>query len=289
MAVLIGKDTQVLIQGITGRQGNYHTLKMLEYGVRVVGGVTPGRGGQEVHRIPVFSSISEARERFLIDASMILVPPTGVLRAAFEAIENKIPLIVIITEFVPVHDVMIINSLARRNGCRVVGPNTIGLISPGKSKVGIMPGNLYNEGNVGIISRSGTLTHEISSNLTFNGMGQSTAIGIGGDPVKGMDFTDALDLFRYDGETESVIMIGEIGGTGEEEAARYIKETSYPKPVFAFIAGRTAPPEKKMGHAGAMVQKGAGTVQSKVKSLADSGVMVAQTLEELVQMVKSVD
>ncbi|MHB8917067.1 MAG: succinate--CoA ligase subunit alpha [Desulfocucumaceae bacterium] len=286
MSVLVHPNTQVIIQGATGKQGLYHTQRMLEYNVSLVGGVTPGKGGQKVHGVPVFDTVKEVRSHFQVDASMILVPPAGVLGAAVEAIENQIPLIVIIAEFVPLHDSLIIKSMALKKGVRVIGPNTIGVISPGKSKVGIMPGYIYSEGNVGIISRSGTLTHEVSSNLTYKGIGQSTCICIGGDPVKGTDFVDALKLFREDDQTEAVIMIGEIGGAGEELAAKYVKENGYPKKIAAFIAGQTAPAGKRMGHAGAIVSRGFGTTESKIKNLREAGITIAKTLDELLKVVQ---
>ena len=283
MAILVNKDTRVIIQGATGKQGQYHTLKMLEYNVKVMGGVTPGKGGQQVHGVPVYDTISEAKRRLKIDASMILVPPEGVLGASLEAIENRIPLIVIITEFVPFHDTLRIRSMAAKAGLCAVGPNTMGVISPGQSKVGIMPGFLYSEGDVGIISRSGTLTHEVASNLTYRGIGQSSCVGIGGDIIRGTDFVDVLRLFREDEQTQAIVMIGEIGGACEEMAAKYIKENGYPKKIIAFIAGQTAPAEKKMGHAGAIVSKGFGTAESKIKNLEDAGVVVVRRLNEILQ------
>ncbi|SFR10672.1 succinate--CoA ligase subunit alpha [Desulfoscipio geothermicus] len=286
MAILVNPDTRVIIQGITGKQGTYHALKMLEYNVHVVGGVTPGKGGQKVHGVTVYDTVAAAKKEHQVDASMIMVPPAGVLSAAIEAIDNKIPLIVIITEFVPVHDSLVIRNMARKAGVRVIGPNTIGVISPGKGKVGIMPGYIYSEGSVGIISRSGTLTHEVSSNLTYKGIGQSTCVCIGGDPVKGTDFVDALHLFRDDDQTETVVMIGEIGGAGEELAAKYVIENGYPKKIVAFIAGQTAPAGKKMGHAGAIVSEGFGTAESKIKSLGEAGITVVRTLDELLQAVQ---
>lgn len=286
MAILVNKDTQVIIQGATGKQGTYHTLQMLEYNVNVVGGVSPGKGGQRVRGVPVFDTVSEAKKHHHVDASMILVPPAGVLTAALEAIENRIPLIVIVTEFVPLHDTLIIRRAAAGKKVRVVGPNTIGIISPGKSKVGVMPGFLYREGKIGIISRSGTLTHEIASNLSYKGMGQSTCVCIGGDMIKVMDFVDVLKLFRNDEQTEAVIMIGEIGGASEEMAAQYFKEEGYPKKILAFIAGLTAPAERKMGHAGAIISKGFGTAKSKMKHLEEAGVIVVRNLKEIIQNVQ---
>ena len=283
MSILITEETQVVVQGITGTQGRYHTERMLEYNVKVVGGVTPGKGGDRVLGLPVYDTVTEAKAHHRIDASMIMVPAAGVLGASLEAMEQEIPLIVVITEFVPIHDALTIRSLAVEKDACVVGPNTIGIISPERSKVGIMPGFIYSRGNIGIVSRSGTLTHEIASNLTYRGMGQSTCIGIGGDAVKKTDFIDVLKLFRDDDETEKVVLIGEIGGTGEETAARYLKESNYPKEVVAYIAGLTAPREKRMGHAGAIISRGFGTPESKVKSLTEAGVKVAKTLDEVLE------
>lgn len=286
MSILVNAETRVLIQGITGTQGRYHALKMLEYNVKVIGGVTPGRGGERICDLPVYDTVSEAKTNHRIDATMIIVPAAGVLEAAVEAMESRIPLIVIITEFVPFHDALLIRSLALKNDLCVVGPNTIGIISPERSKVGIMPGFIYSRGDVGIISRSGTLTHEIASNLTYRGIGQSTCIGIGGDAVKKTDFIDVLKMFRDDKETRKIIMIGEIGGSGEEIAARYIRESDYPKKVVAYIAGLTAPREKRMGHAGAIISQGFGTPEFKIKHLTDAGVSVAESMDELLQLVK---
>ena len=284
MAILVNRDTQVLIQGAAGRQGRYHTLQMLEYNVKVVGGVSPGKGGQRVHGVPIYDTVAEAKKEFQIDATMILVPPAGVLAASLEAIENKIPLIVIITEFVPFHDTLVIRSAAAKEKVRVIGPNTIGVISPGLSKVGVMPGFIYSGGRIGIISRSGTLTHEVASSLTYKGIGQSTCVCIGGDMIKVTDFVDVLRLFRDDEQTDIVIMIGEIGGASEEMAAQYLKEEGYPKKTMAFIAGLTAPAEKKMGHAGAIVSKGLGTAESKMKHLSEAGVIVVRDLYEILQI-----
>ncbi len=286
MAILVNEDTRVIIQGATGKQGSFHTQRMLEYGTEVVGGVTPGKGGQAIHGVPIFDTISEAKRITRVNASMIMVPPAGVMSAAIESIENKIPLVVVITEFVPFHDMLVIKRVAQKEGIRIIGPNTFGVISPGKSQIGIMPGFIYGEGNIGIIARSGTLTHEIASNLRYMGMGPSTCVGIGGDPTKGSDFVDILKLFRDDDETKSILLVGEIGGANEEMAAKYIKETGYPKKISAFIAGSTAPAEKRMGHAGAIISGGLGTADSKVKSLEAAGVTVARTLEEVLELAK---
>ena len=286
MAILVNEDTRVIIQGATGKQGSFHTQRMLEYGTKVVGGVTPGKGGQTVHGVTIFDTISEAKRITRVNASMIMVPPAGVMSAAIESIENKIPLVVIITEFVPFHDMLVIKRVAQKEGIRIIGPNTFGVISPGKSQIGIMPGFIYGEGNIGIIARSGTLTHEIASNLRYMGMGPSTCVGIGGDPTKGSDFVDILKLFRDDDETKSILLVGEIGGANEEMAAKYIKETGYPKKISAFIAGSTAPAEKRMGHAGAIISGGLGTTDSKIKSLEAAGVTVARTLEEVLELAK---
>jgi succinyl-CoA synthetase alpha subunit len=279
MSILVDGKTKVLIQGITGKQGSYHTDRMLEYNMEVAAGVSPGKGGRIVSGVPVYDTVAEAVAAHEVDASLILVPPPFVLAAATEAVQAGIPLVVLVTEHVPVHDAMRIRELAKAKGVRLVGPNTIGVISPGKGKVGIMPGYIYSPGRVGIISRSGTLTHEISSNLTYRGIGQSTCIGIGGDLVIGMDFVDALELFRDDGETDVIVMIGEIGGVAEEVAADYIRKTGYPKKIIAFIAGLTAPEGKKMGHAGAIISGGMGLAASKVEALQNSGVKVAKTLD----------
>jgi len=281
VSILVDAETRVIIQGITGRQGRFHAEKLLEYKVNLVGGITPGKSGQAVHGVPVFDTISEARQTVDFDATMILVPIAGVLDAALEAIENRVSLIIVIPEFVPVHDAMIMREAARDAGVRLVGPNTVGVISPGKSKVGMMPGFIYKSGDVGIISRSGTLTHEISSNLTYRGIGQSSCICIGGDICKGTDFIDIFKLFKDDKETRSVIMIGEIGGASEEIAADYLMETSYPKKVIAYIAGRNAPDDKKMGHAGAIVSSGVGTAESKIIALEKAGVIVVERMDEI--------
>ncbi len=282
MAILIHRDTRIIVQGITGSQGALHTALSLEYGVKVVGGVVPGRGGESVHGVPVFDSVKQAMANGRVDGSLILVPPSAVREAAFEALENRIPLTVMVAENVPVHDTLRLRQLAGTMNLRLVGPNTIGIISPGKSKMGIMPGFLYKEGAVGVVSRSGTLTHEVASNLSLRGIGQSTCVGIGGDPVVGMSFIEALDLFREDPETKAVVLIGEIGGSAEEDAAVYAKETGFPKPIFAFIAGQAAPAGKRMGHAGAILEKGARSAKEKMEYLSSKGVRVARKVEDLI-------
>jgi len=282
MAILVHRETRIIIQGMTGTQGALHTALSLEYGAKVVGGVVPGWGGEKVHGVPVFDSVKQAMAAEKVDGSLILVPPAAVSDAAFESLENGVPLTVVVAENVPIHDTLRIRQLARSLRLRLVGPNTIGIISPGKSKMGIMPGFLYKEGAVGIVSRSGTLTHEVASNLSLRGVGQSTCVGIGGDPVVGMSFIEALDLFREDPETRAVVMIGEIGGSAEEDAAGYAAETGFPKPIFAFIAGQAAPPGKRMGHAGAILEKGARDAREKMDYLASQGVRVARKVEDLI-------
>ncbi|MGQ9695571.1 MAG: succinate--CoA ligase subunit alpha [Thermodesulfobacteriota bacterium] len=281
MAILIDNNTQVIVQGITGYQGSLHTALSLEYGTKIIGGVVPGKGGEKVHGVSVFDSVSQILKSERVDATLILVPPPVVKEAALEAIENKIPLIVIITEHVPVHDTLQICQQAQAWGVHVIGPNTIGVISPGKCKVGVMPGFLYQEGPIGIVSRSGTLTHEVASNLTSLGIGQSTCVGIGGDAVIGTNFVKILELFRHDGQTKAIVLIGEIGGQMEEEAAVYFQESNFPKPLFAFIAGQSAPPGKRMGHAGAILEKNTRHAQQKMEFLTHQGIKVAQGVEEI--------
>ncbi len=284
MSILINEDTQVIIQGITGKQGRSHAEKMLKYNVKVVGGVSPGKAGQNVLGIPVFDTVAEAKKYTRVDATMILVPPAGALMASLEAFASKIPFVVVITEFIPFHDALLIRRMGLKENICVLGPNTIGAISPGKSKIGVMPGFIYSQGNVGIISRSGTLTHEIASNMTYRGLGQSTCVCIGGDMCRNLNFIDVLKMFREDDETESVVMIGEIGGAGEEIAARYIRETGYPKKIVAFIAGSRAPEGKKMGHAGAIISNGIGTAESKLKTLEDAGVLIARKMDDIMNI-----
>lgn len=286
MAILIDQSSRVILQGATGRQGRYHLPKMVDYGVDVIGGVSPGKGGQSVGGVPVFDTVKEAVSSEAADVSMIMVPPAGVLSAAAEAISNRIPLIVIITEHVPFHDSLRIRFMAKAAGLQIIGPNTVGVTSPGKCKASVSPASIFMPGSVGVISRSGTLTHEVASILTYRGIGQSTCVCIGGDMVKTINFIDLLRQFREDDETEAVIMIGEIGGAGEELAATYIRETGYAKPVIAYIAGATAPPEKKMGHSGAIISHGTGTAASKIAQLKAAGVRVVKRLDDVLDLLK---
>lgn len=281
MSILINAATRVLVQGLTGREGRFHAEQMLAYGTTVVGGVTPGRGGQEVLGLPVFDSVAEAVTRTGAEASVVFVPAPLAADAACEAASAGLKLVVVITEHVPVLDMVRAREAVRAHGARLIGPNCPGIISPGQCKMGIMPGYIHQPGSVGLMSRSGTLTYEAVHQLTAAGLGQSTCVGIGGDPVPGMGFIDLLELFRHDPQTEAVGLIGEIGGDAEERAAAYIMETKYEKPVFGFIAGLTAPPGKRMGHAGAIISgsgRNAGTGQAKVAALREAGVTVIEEL-----------
>ena len=286
MAILVDKNTNVVVQGITGREGSFHTRLMLEYGTRILAGVTPGKGGSSVHGVPVYDSVQEAIDQHPgINTSIMFVPAPYASDAVYEAIDAGIKTIVVITEHIPVHETMVFVREARRKNVWLIGPNTPGVISPGKSRVGILPGHIFMPGPVGMISRSGTLTYEIAYALTRRGMGQSTAVGIGGDPITGMDFIDVLEVFKKDDETKLVVLVGEIGGDMEERAARYIAETRYPKPVVAYIAGKTAPSEKRMGHAGAIISMGTGLYEDKIRALKEAGVSVAETFLELPELV----
>jgi len=281
MGILVDENTEVIVQGITGQQGIFHSDYMKQYGTNIVAGVTPGKGGKEVNDIPVFNTVERAKEEVGGNTSIIFVPAPFAKDAAFEAIEAGLDPVVIITESIPVQDSAKIMRLAEMNDTTIIGPNTPGIISPGKSKVGIMPNHIFEEGDIGLVSRSGTLTYEIVNTISKKGHGQSTAFGLGGDPIVGMDFIDALELYEDDPGTDAVIMIGEIGGSAEEKAAKYIKE-GYDKPVVAYIAGRTAPEGKRMGHAGAIVSEGGtGTAESKIKALKNAGVSVAKMPTEI--------
>ena len=287
MAIYVGGDTRVIVQGITGRQGRLHTELMLKYGTRIVAGVTPGRGGEEVVGIPVYDTVKEALSEYEAEASIIFVPSPFALDASLEAIEGGIKLLVIITEGVPVKDAIRILNYASKNNVTVIGPNSPGIIAPDRCKIGIMPEDLFVSGEVGIVSRSGTLTYEIAMQLTKKNLGQSTCVGIGGDPVVGLSFSEVLKAFGEDEETEVVVLVGEIGGELEEDAAKFIIEEEYPKPVIAFVAGRTAPPGKRMGHAGAIVMGNAGTAESKIRAFERAGVRVASSPSEIAELVSS--
>ena len=277
MSILIDRETKVLIQGITGGEGRFHTKRMLEYGTKVVAGVTPGKGGQEVEGVPVFNTVEEAVRKTGANTSAVFVPAAFAAEAVMEAAEAGIGLIVCFTEGIPTFDMIRAKAFLEARSARLIGPNTPGVISPGKSKVGLMAGYIHREGEVGVISRSGTLTYEAVYQMSKLGIGQSTCVGIGGDQITGLDFAGVLELFREDEQTRAVLIIGEIGGTAEEDAASYIREVNYPKPVVAFIAGRTAPPGRRMGHAGAIISGGAGTAQSKIEALREAGVEVVES------------
>jgi succinyl-CoA synthetase alpha subunit len=285
MSILIDENTNVIVQGVTGRDGAFHARQMVADGTKVVAGVTPKRGGQKVDEIPVFNSISEVKAEHPVDATVIFVPEKFATAAVEEAISERVPLIVWITEGVPAMDMLRVYHDVREAGLTLIGPNCPGLISPGKSKIGIMPARIHKPGGVGVISRSGTLTYEVVYNLTTNGLGQSTCVGIGGDPVVGSSFIDMLERFETDPETKAVVVIGEIGGEAEEAAADFIK-TSMSKPVVGFISGRTAPPGKRMGHAGAIISGGKGTPDAKVKAFNEAGVPVADTPDQIPGLLK---
>lgn len=276
MAILVSENTRAVVQGITGSQGVFHTKLMMEYGTKIVAGVTPGKGGTSVHGIPVYDTVSEAMETHKATASIIFVPAPGAKEAAFEAIDAGLNPVIMITEGIPVRDTMEIVAVTREKKTSLIGPNTPGIITPGECKLGIMPGQVFGKGDVGLMSRSGTLTYEIAAGLTKSGVGETTCVGIGGDPIVGLTFIELLEIFREDEDTKAVALIGEIGGNAEEQAAEYIKKTSYPKPVAAYIAGRTAPPGKRMGHAGAIISGKTGTADSKIEALRSAGVSVAE-------------
>jgi succinyl-CoA synthetase alpha subunit len=275
MSILIDENTRVLVQGITGNEGMFHTRQMVEYGTKIVAGVTPGKGGQKVDGIPVFNTVAEAVKETEVNASAIFVPPAFAADAILEAADSNIPLIVCLTEGIPTLDMIKVKQYLRKKNIHLIGPNTPGIISPGKCKIGVMAGYIHKQGPVGIMSRSGTLTYEVVDQLTKKGIGQSTCVGIGGDQIIGLDYVDLLQFFEEDPETQALIMIGEIGGTAEEEAAQFI-EREIRKPVIAFIAGLTAPPGRRMGHAGAIISGGKGTAQEKMEALEKAGVRVVK-------------
>ena len=283
---LINKNTKVVVQGITGTQGKFHTARMKEYGTKVVAGVTPGRGGQDVDRTPVYDTVAEAKESQGCDASIIFVPAGGALDAALEAMEAGMDPVVVITEGIPIRDTIELVARAKQLGTTVVGPNTPGLIKAGESKMGIMPNQVFKRGSIGIISRSGTLFYEIAAHVTNQGLGESTCVGLGGDPVVGLDYIELLKWFEKDTETRAVALIGEIGGDAEEKAADFIASGGFTKPVAAYIAGRTAVPGKRMGHAGAIIQGSAGTADSKMNALRSAGAVIGEQPVDVAKALK---
>lgn len=285
MSILIDNNTQVVVQGITGGEGTFHTEKMQEYGTKVVAGVTPGKGGQTHLDVPVFNTVEEAVAKRGANAAAIFVPPFFAADAIMEAAAAGVKLVVCITEGLPTYDMIKVKQFLKDKDCDLIGPNTPGVISPGQCKIGIMPGKIHTPGTIGIISRSGTLTYEAVQQVSLQGFGQSTAIGIGGDPIVGLKYIELLRLFKADENTEAVVLIGEIGGSAEEEAAEYIKK-EFPKPVVSFIAGQTAPPGRRMGHAGAIIAGGKGTAKEKMAALEAAGVFVAKSPADMGVMIK---
>ena len=287
MSVLVDKNTRLIVQGITGKEGTFHATQCMAYGTQVVGGVTPGKEGQKVEGVPVFNTVSRAVQATGANATVIFVPPPFAGDAILEAVDAGVALIVCITEGIPTYDMIKVFPRVKQSASRLIGPNCPGIISPGKCKIGIMPGHIHKEGRVGVVSKSGTLTYEVVGQLTGLGIGQSTCIGIGGDPIIGTSFVDALKLFQEDKDTDAICMIGEIGGTAEEEAAAYIKK-NVNKPVVGFVAGQTAPPGRRMGHAGAIIAGGKGTAEEKMKAMAEAGIKVCKSPADLGSTIKSV-
>lgn len=284
MSILVNNETKVVVQGITGRDGSFHTGQMVKYGTKVVAGVTPGKGGQKVENIPVFNSVAQAVEKTGVNTAILFVPAKFSVGAVYEAIDAGIKIIVCISEGIPTIDMVKIMAYLKDKDCRLIGPNSPGLVSPGQAKVGILPGHIFKPGKVGVISRSGTLTYEIVDHITKAGLGQSTCIGIGGDPVIGTKFIDCLELFNKDADTETVVVVGEIGGRDEQDAAQWVK-ANMKKPVFGFIAGKTAPADKRMGHAGAIISGTSGTAAEKIKVFTECGIKVGETPAEVAQLV----
>ncbi|SHE87294.1 succinyl-CoA synthetase (ADP-forming) alpha subunit [Desulfacinum infernum DSM 9756] len=285
MSIWVDASTRVLVQGITGREGQFHTRQCVAYGTKVVAGVTPGKGGQDVDGIPVFNTVEQAVKETGANCSMIFVPPPFAADAILEAVDAGVALIVAITEGIPVQDMLKVKNYLKGSGSRLIGPNCPGIITPGQCKVGIMPGPIHKPGPVGVVSRSGTLTYEVVHQLTLQGIGQSTCVGIGGDPVNGTNFIDCLKAFQDDPQTQAIVMVGEIGGSAEEEAARFISER-VTKPVVGFVAGLTAPPGRRMGHAGAIISGSSGTAQGKIEAMKKAGITVVENLGELGRICK---
>lgn len=290
MSIIIDKDSKVVVQGITGSEGRFHTAAMLKYGTKIVAGVTPNKGGQSVQGIPVYNTVDEAITNHGADTSIIFVPAANAPGAAFEAIRAGIRTLVVITELIPQKDaISFIAEASKRGNITIVGPNTPGIINPAsRMHIGVMPAHVFRPGSIGVVSRSGTLTYEIAWHISQAGVGQSTCVGLGGDPVVGLDFVTVLDMFRHDDETKGVVLIGEIGGSGEESAAHYIAETGYPKPVVAYVAGRSAPPEKRMGHAGAIITDEASTAEDKIEAFTRAGVPVAEKPSDIIRLLKRI-
>jgi succinyl-CoA synthetase alpha subunit len=287
MSILVGKDSRLLVQGITGREGSFHTQQMVDYGTRVVAGVTPGKSGQIMEGVPVFNTVAEAVREEGANVSVIFVPPAFAADAIMEAVASGVGVIVCITEGIPTRDMVRVKHYLKDKASVLIGPNCPGIITPGACKAGIMPGYIFKAGGIGVISRSGTLTYEVVNQITNQGLGQSTCIGIGGDPIIGLSFIELLTYFREDDQTQGVVLIGEIGGTAEEEAARFIRE-KFPKPVVTFIAGQTAPPGRRMGHAGAIISGKSGTAQEKMAVLEAAGIRVVMDLTKVGQVVREV-
>jgi succinyl-CoA synthetase alpha subunit len=285
MSILINKDTKLLVQGITGRDGSFHTQQMIHYGTNVVAGVTPGKGGMRVEGVPVFNSALEAVQKTGANTSVLFVPAQFAIGAMYEATDAGVQLIVCISEGIPAIEMVKLTAYAACKGCRLVGPNSPGIVSAGEAKVGILPGHIFKTGSVGVISRSGTLTYEIVDHISKVGLGQSTCIGIGGDPIIGTKFVDCLELFAQDSATEAVVIVGEIGGRDEQDTAEYVKK-NFKKPVFGFIAGKTAPADKRMGHAGAIISGTSGTAAEKIKVFKECGIEVGDTPADVAQLVK---